>query len=174
MRDLLLSVGYDRWILPALLLIPVLGAADHLDRRRRAREHGGRADGGRGTNADAQPSRRRRFARWVALLTFSLEFVLSVGLWWTFDPATAGWQCADLASRGSPTWGMNFTLGIDGIALVLILLTTLLMPLTVLGSWTSVREKVPAFYALMLILTTRHARRVHVARPVPVLRDVGS
>src|ERR1019366_6125518 len=53
-----------------------------------------------------------------------------------------------------PNWGMHVTLGIDGIALMLILLTTLMMPLAVLGGWTSVREKLHSYFALLLVLTT--------------------
>jgi NADH-quinone oxidoreductase subunit M len=53
-----------------------------------------------------------------------------------------------------PEWGVRFTIGIDGIAQMLILLTTIIMPLAVLGGWTSIREKTHAYYALLLVLTT--------------------
>src|SRR5207248_9265927 len=43
---------------------------------------------------------------------------------------------------------------IDGIALMMILLTTFIMPLSALGSWTSIRRKVRSYYALLLILTS--------------------
>jgi NADH-quinone oxidoreductase subunit M len=52
------------------------------------------------------------------------------------------------------TWGIHFALGIDGISVMLVLLTTFIMPLVVLGGWTSVRTKLHAYHALMLILTT--------------------
>ena len=98
--------------------------------------------------------RRWHSARAVALAAFTAEFLVSVGLWWTFDPATPGWQSA-VNVPWVPSWGISFSaIGIDGISLVLILLTTLIMPLTVLGSWTSIRTRAPAFYALMLIMTT--------------------
>jgi NADH-quinone oxidoreductase subunit M len=155
MRDFLLSVGYDRWILPVLLLIPVVGAVIiWIGGAMREGTGATPAAGPAGAGADAQPiTPSAQFARWVALLTFLLEFVVSVGLWWTFDPAAAGWQSA-VRVPWIPGWGITFYLGIDGLALVLILLTTFLLPLTVLGSWTSVRSRVPAFYALMLILTS--------------------
>jgi NADH-quinone oxidoreductase subunit M len=149
MRELLMSAGYDHWILTALLVVPVLGALV-VWVGASALEPGGSTDAA-GTNAGAAAA--ARFARWVALLTFIAEFVLSVGLWWSFDPSIDGWQSL-ITVPWITTWRVNFTLGVDGIAVVLILLTTLLMPLTVMGSWTSVREKVPTFYALMLILTT--------------------
>ncbi len=149
MRELLLSAGYDRWILTVLLVVPVLGALV-VWIGASALESGGSSDAA-GTNG--RTAAAARFARWVALLTFVAEFVLSAGLWWSFDPAMDGWQSL-LSVPWITTWRVNFTLGVDGIAVVLILLTTLLMPLTVMGSWTSVRQKVPTFYALMLILTT--------------------
>jgi NADH-quinone oxidoreductase subunit M len=51
------------------------------------------------------------------------------------------------------TWGIHFALGVDGISVMLVLLTTFIMPLVVLGGWTSVRTKLHAYHALMLILT---------------------
>jgi NADH-quinone oxidoreductase subunit M len=53
-----------------------------------------------------------------------------------------------------PSWGVRFTIGLDGIALMMVLLTTFIMLLASYGSWTSVREKTAAYYALLLVLTT--------------------
>jgi NADH-quinone oxidoreductase subunit M len=144
MREMLASLGYDHWVLIALLALPIVGALVIWV---------GTVTLGR-PGADGRPAvSSAGFARWVAVLTFTLEFVISAGLWWSFDPATAGWQCV-LSVPWIPSWGITFSLGVDGLAVVLILLTTLLMPLTVMGSWTSVRVNVSSFYALMLVLTT--------------------
>ena len=139
MREFLISSGYDTWVLPALLLIPLAGAAALLLLGAGARDDGG---------IEAAGS-----ARWVALVTFLAEFVVSLGLWWTFDPHAVGWQNA-WQSTWINNWHANITLGIDGISLFMILLTTFLMPLVVLGGWTSVRKKLRTYYALMLVLTT--------------------
>ncbi|HEU4641032.1 MAG TPA: NADH-quinone oxidoreductase subunit M, partial [Gemmatimonadaceae bacterium] len=139
MRDFLTQIHYDAWVLPALLIIPVVGAALLLVTGALSSDDG---------SLESAPT-----ARWIALLAFLLEFVISIGLWWSFDPATAGWQ-ARVTASWIPDWGAKFDVGIDGISLFMILLTTLLMPLAVLGSWTSIREKVRTYYALMLILTT--------------------
>src|SRR3982751_2009555 len=80
MREFLLSVGYDRWILPALLALPLLGAALVL-------LTGGRAAEGEDEVAPKRASRPGM----IATLVFALEFLLSIGLWWSFDPSKAGW-----------------------------------------------------------------------------------
>ncbi|MEO6589306.1 MAG: NADH-quinone oxidoreductase subunit M, partial [Pyrinomonadaceae bacterium] len=141
MREFLLSVGYDRWILPALLVIPLLGAIAVLMGRR-----GDPA-------ADEVETRAANAPRSLATIVFFLEFVLSIGLWWAFDPAVPGWQQRfDVA--WIPSWGARFTLGLDGIAMMMVLLTTFIMFLSSLGSWTSVRHKTSSYYALLLVLTT--------------------
>src|SRR5919205_681083 len=51
-----------------------------------------------------------------------------------------------------PDWGARVTLGVDGISLVMIVMTSLLMPLAVYGSWSNVASKVRSYYGLLLIL----------------------
>ncbi len=145
MRDVLTSIGYDAWIIPALLALPVLGALAILVGSRGHR------------SGDAAPddvvSGRARGPRAIAFATLLAEFIVSIGLWWTFDPSNPDWQ-ARFRAPWIPSWGVTFDVGIDGIALVMILLTTLTMVLSVLGSWTSIRTKTGAYYALLLLLTS--------------------
>lgn len=61
-------------------------------------------------------------------------------------------NCADAAWL--PDWGIHYRIGMDGISLFMVLLTALLLPLMVLGSWTYVRERRRGFYASLLALTT--------------------
>jgi len=139
MTGFLDSIGYNGWALPALLVIPLLGAVILLLLPAR--------DGADGTKVESPAARQLAF--WI----FVLEFVVSLGLWWSFNPADTGWQ-ASIDKSWIPSWGVRFTLGIDGIALMMILLTTFIMPLSVLGSWTSIRTKTRSYYALLLILTS--------------------
>src|SRR3982074_1375376 len=139
MARFLESIGYNSVVCPALLIVPLTGAVALLALP--ARDH----DSGGGVENPA--------ARQIAFWFFVLEFVVSLGLWWSYNPADSGWQ-ASIDMAWIPTWGVRFTLGIDGIALMMVLLTTFIMPLAVLGSWTSVRTKVRSYYALLLILTT--------------------
>jgi NADH-quinone oxidoreductase subunit M len=142
MRALLLSIRYDYWILPALLVLPIFGALAIL------------LLGKRTTEGEDEVASGVAFApRRLATLVFALEFLLSLGLWWSFDPGFAGWQQVfDVA--WIPAWGVRFTLGLDGIALMMVLLTTFIMLLASYGSWTSIRRKSSAYYALLLVLTT--------------------
>ena len=139
MTSLLESIGYNSWVLPALLIVPLIGAVVMLALPARDQTGGGGVE---------NPA-----ARQLAFWFFFLEFVVSLGLWWSYNPADSGWQ-ASIDMAWIPTWGVRFTLGIDGIALMMVLLTTFIMPLAVLGSWTSIRTKVRSYYALLLILTT--------------------
>jgi NADH-quinone oxidoreductase subunit M len=133
------SIGYNGWVLPALLIIPLVGAVAVLLVPVR--------DTGEGLGVESPAARQ------VALWFFVLEFVVSLGLWWSFNPKDTGWQ-ASVDIPWIPTWGVRFTVGIDGIALMMILLTTFIMPLSVLGSWTSIRTKVRSYYSLLLILAS--------------------
>ncbi len=137
MTEFLSDIGYERWVLPALLIIPLVGALLALLAGDRGAREGRVAPG----------------PRWIALITFLVELIVSLGLWWSYDPATAGWH-AVVDLPWIDAWGARFTVGIDGISLFMVLLTTFIMPLSVLGSWTSVRDRTAAYYTLMLILTT--------------------
>jgi NADH-quinone oxidoreductase subunit M len=142
MNEFLTTLSYNSWILPALLLLPLAGAAV-------VWLHGRLSP----TATAEQAERTTRRLRRLVFAIFVAEAVLSLGLWWSVDTSSAQWQ-AYFSRPWIPMWGMHATLGIDGIALMLILLTTLMMPLAVLGGWTSVREKLHSYFALLLVLTT--------------------
>ena len=166
MNSFLGSLGYDRWVLPALLAIPLLGALviwiqGAAGGRRAgaaavaAPEESGAARGGVDprTATDEIATGVAGPARTIALVTFLVEFLVSLGLWWAFDAADGHWQFA-VNVPWIPSWGVRFAIGIDGMALMMILLTTFIMLLASLGSWTYIRTRTHSFYALMLVLTT--------------------
>jgi len=150
MNAFLLSIGYMRWILPALLALPLVGAVVIWLQGSLARPRTG-VDGAH--DRDDVVSGVARAPRAIAVAIFAVEFVLSLGLWWGVAPDATGWQAAvDLNWIG--TWGIRFTIGVDGIAAMLILLTTFIMLLAVVGSWTGIRQRSHSYYALLMILTT--------------------
>ena len=140
MTDFLNGIHYNSWILPALLIIPLVGTL-------LVWAHGASRSSLADADANAGPARQ------ITVWTLILEFIVSCGLWWSFVPGVAGWQ-AGVDIAWIPAWGVRFSLGIDGISLMLVLLTTLTMPLAVLGGWTSIKTKIHAYLALLLILTS--------------------
>jgi NADH-quinone oxidoreductase subunit M len=106
--------------------------------------------------AAALPTARQ--VRWAALGTTTLTFVLSLGLWVGYDPAVStatAPQLADLSAQWFPeTLDIKYYVGIDGLNLLLVLLTTLLGPIVVLSSWTYITEGEKGYYALLLVLQT--------------------
>ena len=140
MTQLLDSIGYDSWVLPALLIIPLVGALLIWIQSAFAGD-------------SARREAAQQGAKSIAFATLLLEFVVSAGLWFSFDQTATGWQnVVDVPWIG--IWNARIILGIDGIALMMILLTTFIMPLSVLGSWTSIRSRQSSFFILLLVLTT--------------------
>ena len=93
-----------------------------------------------------------RWAKHFALAASLLEFAISVPLWWVFQPA--GGMQLQLDVPWIPSWGIHYTVGVDGISLFMILLTTFLVPLSILGSYNYITTRERWFYALMLVLTS--------------------
>jgi NADH-quinone oxidoreductase subunit M len=94
----------------------------------------------------------KRNARFIALWTTLITFGLSLLLWSGFDQTSAGFQFVE--RREWLGGAMTFHMGVDGISLPFILLTTLLMPLCILASWTSIAERVREYMIAFLVLET--------------------
>jgi len=92
--------------------------------------------------------------RWTALLTTMLTAVVSLGLWAGFDPSFAGAQMVHVSGQWFGGFDVKYFVGIDGLNLLLILLTTGLGPIIVLCSWTYIKKHVRGYYALLLVLQT--------------------
>lgn len=97
------------------------------------------------------PNRREENYRWIALIisiiTFGISLLLLRG---------TGGAIAEFRFEENVSWigtiGARYHVGVDGISLWLVLLTTLLMPIAVLSSWTAIAKKQLAYYSFMLIL----------------------
>jgi len=96
--------------------------------------------------------KRHRQIRWVALGIAILTFVASLHLWWHFDKASAEFQfTAD--AEWIPEFGIGYRMGVDGISLFLVLLSTFLTPLAILASWTMI-NRVKEYFIFILMLET--------------------
>jgi len=87
----------------------------------------------------------------MALLISLLEFLLSIPLFFMFDKTTYHMQFTELHSW-IPAFNINYSLGVDGISVLFILLSTLVTILSILVSWESIKEKVVEFFISILVL----------------------
>jgi NADH-quinone oxidoreductase subunit M len=93
------------------------------------------------------------FARFWTLIVTSLTAVCSLLLLAGFDSASAKYQFAE-AYDWIPRFHINYIIGIDGISILLVLLTTLIMPFCVLASWSYIKTRVNPFMFCLLIMET--------------------
>jgi NADH-quinone oxidoreductase subunit M len=96
---------------------------------------------------------QERAMKWLAFVVTSATFVLSVPLWFLFDRSIPGMQFVERADWiASPP--IHYSMGVDGISLPLVLMTTFLMPLCVMCSWTAIQTRVREYLAVLLIMET--------------------
>src|SRR6187455_498925 len=99
-------------------------------------------------NADA---RRNGLIRWLALAFSLATFGVTLALWAGFDSTSADYQLVE-RHQWIPAFGIEYYVGIDGISLLLIVLTGFLTPIALLSSWESVEKKVKEFSMFLLAL----------------------
>ncbi|HUP88791.1 MAG TPA: NADH-quinone oxidoreductase subunit M [Longimicrobiales bacterium] len=128
MNGLLTSIGYSSWVLHALLWLPVVAMIIVFF-----------VDEGS--------------AKKFALIASTVEFLISIPLWFLFNESSSTFQFAS-ATPWIPQWGISYRLGLDGISLLMVLLTTFLWPITILGAFNYIKKKQKAFYAMVMLLQT--------------------
>ncbi|HLF49277.1 MAG TPA: NADH-quinone oxidoreductase subunit M [Methylomirabilota bacterium] len=99
------------------------------------------------------PRRQEALTKAAALAVTAAAFTASLPLYWGFDSAVADYQFVELRAW-MPTLGISYHLGIDGISLLLVLLTTFLMPLVLLSAWRAIESRWKEFAITMLLLET--------------------
>ena len=92
----------------------------------------------------------RRNAKWLALIATSATFLVSLLLLAGFDPQDTGFQFVE---EGTWIFGLNYKVGVDGISILFVLLTTFLMPLTIAACW-DVEHRVKEYMIAFLVLET--------------------
>jgi NADH-quinone oxidoreductase subunit M len=99
-------------------------------------------------NADG---RRNGLIRWLSLGVTIATFVVTLLVWAGFDSASSGFQFVE-RTPWIPAFGIDYYLGVDGISLLLVVLTSFLSPIALLSSWGSIDRKVKEFSIFMLAL----------------------
>lgn len=97
------------------------------------------------------PSRRDFIIKIAGLVISTIAFILSLLIYTDFDPVKQEFQFVDKLPW-IESLNITFFVGIDGLSILLVLLTTFLTPLTLLSSWSSIKHKVKEFTFFMLIL----------------------
>ncbi len=92
-------------------------------------------------------------ARWAALWTSLIVFAISLVLWVKFDTSDAGFQFKESVAW-LPEFGVGYRMGVDGISVLFVLLSTALTPICILASWDSVTTRVREYMLAFLVLET--------------------
>ncbi|MFA6233404.1 MAG: NADH-quinone oxidoreductase subunit M [Bacteroidota bacterium] len=91
--------------------------------------------------------------RWTGLLFSIITFVISLVLYFEYDPTNPAMQFLEKVSW-IPSLNVSYHIGLDGISMLLVLLTTFLTPIVLISSWKSIAKQVAPYVALMLVLET--------------------
>ena len=102
------------------------------------------------TRGDDEAARRN--ARWIALWTTLVTFAVSLILVWRFDAAEPDFQFVEKANWLAS--GITYHMGVDGISLPFVILTTALMPFCIIASWKSITMRVREYMMAFLLLET--------------------
>jgi NADH-quinone oxidoreductase subunit M len=94
----------------------------------------------------------KRNARWIALWATLVTFAVSLVLVWRFDPSSPEFQFVENKPWLAET--IKYHMGVDGISLPFVILTTALMPISILASWTSIQSRVREYMIAFLVLET--------------------
>jgi NADH-quinone oxidoreductase subunit M len=121
----------DQWILTTITFLPLVGAIPLIFFNKEAR------------NAIA----------WYATAVAFVDMLVSFPLWWRYIPDGPAFQFTN-SLTWIPSIGVSYHVGVDGISILLILLTTVLGFLSILSSWTAITERVKEYYVMMLLLQT--------------------
>ncbi len=90
-------------------------------------------------------------ARWIALWTTTITFLISLLIWINFDNMSGGFQFVE-----ERDWLdiMKYKMGVDGISMLFVILTTFLLPLCVISSWVVIQDRVKEYMIAFLVLET--------------------
>ena len=123
-------MNFDNTILTILTWLPLLGAAIIL----------------------VTPRNSLDAIRWTALATTLVTLALSLWMWSAFDPSNPGFQfVVNLPWIGD---SIGYRVGVDGISVLFVVLSALLMPFCILSSWESIETRVKEFMVVFLVLET--------------------
>ncbi len=138
-------------LLSVVIFLPLVGAAALIALSPWLRSAAEPADG-HGGDAPARPDARAGATRWITLVFTAATFLASVGLYLQFDPSRPGYQF-EMSAPWIDALHVNFHIGLDGISLLLVMLSTFLSLLAVIYSF-HVGKRVLEYNVFLLVLQT--------------------
>ena len=103
------------------------------------------------------PKEKTDTIKGIALIISIVTMILAIAMYAWFDPLASGMQF-DVNVPWISAFGINYHFGIDGISLLLIVMTTILSVLSILASWNSIKTGVKGYFISMLLLNTDSMR----------------
>lgn len=98
--------------------------------------------------------RNEKAIKWISLLVTTATFVLSLPLLLNFEIGSSAVQYATVGDPVLPGLDIKYLVGLDGLSLLLFMLTTLIGPIVILSSWNSVKKHLAGYYSMLLLLQT--------------------
>ncbi|TDE40222.1 NADH-quinone oxidoreductase subunit M [Antarcticimicrobium sediminis] len=92
----------------------------------------------------------QRNAKWVAMFATAVTFLVSIAIYTGFDPSNPGFQ---MVEEGEWLLGLKYKMGVDGISVLFVMLTTFIMPLSIMASW-QIKSRVKEYMIAFLLLET--------------------
>ena len=92
-------------------------------------------------------------ARWMALYTSGITFIISLFIWFGFERGTADFQFVERVDW-IPEFNISYHMGVDGISMPFVLLSTLLTPICIISAWECIRVRVKEYMIAFLVLET--------------------
>jgi len=140
------SIATTPW-LSLMIFLPLIGVLSLIGLRMMART------GQDGRLEKSEEERIDRNARFIALLFTVGTFLVSLFIYIVeYQPSLGGYQLVQTAA-----WlggGISYKVGVDGISILFVLLTTFIMPICIIASWTSIKKRVADYMIAFLVLET--------------------
>ena len=95
--------------------------------------------------------RKRKLIKYYSLIVSTLVFILSLYVFFLFNPSNPDYQFTE-RYKWVQDFNIYYLVGLDGISILMVMLTTFIFPVTILGVWDSINERIREFYMLLLIL----------------------
>lgn len=101
--------------------------------------------------ADRAKERSDELIKWIALVTSVITLIISVVVLGNYNNAVSGLQLVD-RFNWIPAWGIQYYMGVDGLSILMVLLTAFISVIAIAASWSAIEKQIKAYYIFMLLM----------------------